>query len=76
MDEVMGNYAKAIVATVGAILETAQVAFPMSVTAHAWVTVALAGVTAFGVYAIPNQAGPPTRARRTRPPRGVTRSDV
>jgi hypothetical protein len=50
----MGRYAKAIVAVLGAVLTTAQTAVPMSQTAHGWVTVALAGVTAAAVYVVPN----------------------
>lgn len=50
----MGKYAKAIVATLGAALVTAQQALPMSAEAHGWLTVAIAALTALTVYVVPN----------------------
>jgi len=50
----MGKYAKAIVATLGAALAAAQTAIPMSDSAHGWVTVAIAALTALTVYLVPN----------------------
>ena len=48
------RYAKALVAAASAACVAAQTAIPMSQTAHGWVTVALAALTALGVYAVPN----------------------
>lgn len=59
----MGKYAKAIMATLGAALASAQVALPMSASAHGWVTVLIAGLTALTVYLVPNE---PTVAVRDR----------
>ncbi len=51
----MGKYAKAVVATLGAALATAQTAIPMSAEAHGWLTVVIAAVTALSVYLVPNE---------------------
>ena len=48
------RYAKALVAVASAACLAAQAAIPMSTTAHGWVTVAVAALTALGVYAVPN----------------------
>ena len=60
----MGKYAKAIVATLGAALVAAQQAVPMSETAHGWVTVAIAALTALTVYLVPNAEPEQTSLRR------------
>ena len=46
----MRNYAKAIVAVIGATM----IAFAGAYGEAQWLTVALAFVTAFGVYVVPN----------------------
>lgn len=49
------KYAKALVAVLGAALAAAQTAIPMSDTAHGYVTVAIAALTAAAVYLVPNK---------------------
>jgi hypothetical protein len=55
----MGKYAKAIVAIAMAGLMALQQALPLNDTQRGWVTVALAVLTAVGVYAVPNKPAEP-----------------
>lgn len=51
----MGKYAKGIVAVIGAAIVALQLALEDNSVSNAeWVTIALALVTAVGVYLIPN----------------------
>lgn len=52
------------VAAAAAALTAAQTVVPMSPAAHGWVTVALAGLGAVAVYAVPNASSTGRHAAR------------
>jgi ABC-type nickel/cobalt efflux system permease component RcnA len=54
----LARFAKAIVAVVAAGLLVVQTTITMSATAHSWVTVSIAVVSAIAVYLVPNAPAP------------------
>lgn len=55
----MGKYSKAIIAVATAALMALQQALPLTDTQRGWVTVVLAALGVFGVYAVPNKPAEP-----------------